>query len=329
MPDRDQSGYRINPVWYGAVLLIAIIITLVALSVFGRSDMHPTDHDETGVSESAFCWQADLPEGWRMVPNVDGGVRFVAEGFTVGGIERLPELPQGERDLTSLLSENWVILSSMQVAVAAGWGVVFDISVPVHSDESASERGFETGESQSYIAAPTRPETHCLVPLDGVTLDVWTRENTGFPPKEARDAAFSILQSLGLSGEYGEMQNRLPGEVMMIAAISDEAYPDGRIWGAFDVEATVRNVSDEDASDFKVLITKAVSNPAYLESDTEVDTSLDRISSLDPKADYILRIPGLEMSLPEKDYEVTVDIIGGGRPLKLGVRMAFPPGSED
>jgi hypothetical protein len=78
-----------------------------------------------------------------------------------------------------------------------------------------------------------------------------------------------------------------------------------------------------------VLITKAVSNPAYLESDTEVDTSLDRISSLDPKADYILRIPGLEMSLPEKDYEVTVDIIGGGRPLKLGVRMAFPPGSED
>ncbi len=39
---------------------------------------------------------------------------------------------------------------------------------------------------------------------------------------------------------------------MMIAAISDEAYPDGRIWGgAFDVEATVRNVSDEDASDLR------------------------------------------------------------------------------
>jgi len=42
-----------------------------------------------------------------------------------------------------------------------------------------------------------------------------------------------------------------------------------------------------------------------------------------------LRLAGLEAGHPEKDYEVIADVVGGGRPLKLGVRRAFAPGSED
>jgi hypothetical protein len=326
MPDHGRNKRRVNPVWYGAVLLVGIIIAVFALSAARRSDIQEEGEDGTDASEPALSWRVDLPDDWRIAPGEDDSARFVVEGFTVGGIKKLPGLSGGEWDLTVFLPEGREILSSTQVAVEAGWGVVFDISVSVQPEGASSEQGLEPDESQPYMAAPTRPETHCLIPLEGATWDVWTRENVGFSPPAAREAAFFIIQGLRWAEEH---ETSLPGEVAMIAATSDEAYPDGRIWGKFDVEITVRNTSDNDARNLKVLVAKVISNPAYLELDTVVDTSLEQVAALDPGETSILRLAGLEAGHPEKDYEVIADVVGGGRPLKLRVRRAFPPGSED
>lgn len=326
MPDHSRNRRQVNPVWYGAVLLVGIIIAVFALSTARRPGIQEEGHDRTDASEPMFSWRADLPDDWRIIQGEDEDARFVAEGLTVGGINRLPGLAEGEWDLTIFLPEAREILSSMQVAVEAGSGVVFDISVPVEPEGPGSEPGLDLGESQTYMARPTRPETHCLIPLEGATWDVWTRENVGLSPPAAKEAAFSIIQSLRWTEEH---ETSLPAEVAMIAAVSDEAYPDGRIWGKLDVEITVRNTSDEHAYDPKVLVARVVSNPAYLELDTEVDTSLERVADLAPNERRILRLAGLEAGHPEKDYEVIADVVGGGRPLKLGVRRAFAPGSED
>lgn len=326
MPDHSRNRRRVNPVWYGVVLLVGIIIAVFALSAARRSGIQEEGENGTDASEPTFSWRADLPDDWRIIPGEDGSARFVAEGLTVGGIKRLPGLSEGEWDITIFLPEDREILSSTQVAVEAGWGVVFDISVPVQPEGSDSGQSLDPGESQPYMARPTRPETHCLIPLEGVTWDVWTRENVGFSPPVAREAAFSIIQGFRGAGEH---EASLPGEVTMIAAISDESYPDGRIWGKFEVEITVRNKSHTDAYDFKVLVARVISNPAYLELDTEIDTSLEQVAALDPNESRILRLAGLEAGHPEKDYEVIADVVGGGRPLKLGVRRAFAPGSED
>ena len=121
--------------------------------------------------------------------------------------------------------------------------------------------------------------------------------------------------------------------VQRLRVMSEEAYTEGdragAVYGRFDIQARVRNVSNTNRNNVKVIATFQRTQRGYPRAKPNTQTVVYTIPTLRAGQTAMITFRGFRVDHPELIQEVIVHPAGYNDVSKVRVRAALPPNNQD